>query len=457
MFSFLTNKLYKVYDLVRGVSSLQEEHLVIFFEEIKKNLIEADVPLSVINTIIEDIKKRVTGVKTQRNIKPGEYLAREFYNIILHLLQSNKEKGKKDILKNLIIESKKAKKPFLIFMVGLQGAGKTTTIGKILNTILEIGKKLGITADDLGVVSLDYDRPAAHEQLKIVADKLHVQSIALENVNNAVTAAHALKKKMIEEKKHQKIIIVDTAGRLAIDQKMMQELKEVYTILNPHESFLVLDIMMSQEGIEIAKTFFNTIKCSGIIITKVDSDAPGGIILGIVSFLSLPIVYITTGEKFYDIKIFDPESTTKRLLGMGELAELAKSAEKKIVENEKKVQESIKKGDVNFDDFINIMKMINSMGPMKHIISMLPRDMLGGVEVSTKQINDLSELNKKIFIMSTSMTKKERINPTLLSENNTRIIRVANGSGLHCDDIKQCLKFFFTLKDALKTYKRFFA
>lgn len=456
MFSFLTNKLYKVYDLVRGITSLKEDDLNSFFKEIKNHLIEADVSLVVINTIINDLKKKVTGVKTYKNIKPGEYLAREFHATILNLLQSNKEKGKKDILKHIVSESMRSKKPFLILFAGLQGAGKTTTIGKILFLILDIGKKLGICQKDLAVVSFDYDRPAAQEQLEIVASGLGVKIIKKNNQCELINAVREFKDQVNQNKFKERIILIDTAGRLAIDDAMMNELKKVDSILNPHEAFLVLDVMMSQEGSHVAKVFTEKINFSGIIMTKIDSDAPGGIILGLVHLLSLPIVYMTKGEKVEDIELFNPELVTKKLLGMGSIVELAKSAEKKISENEKSLQDSIKKGEVSFSDFLKIMKMIDSMGPMKSLLSMLPRDMIGGVEVSSAQLNQVTSFNRGIFIISYSMTKKEKDNPKLIMNDNSRILRISKGSGVPLNEVQRYMNMFFKMKEALVAYKRFF-
>lgn len=456
MFSFLTNKLYKVYDLVRGVTSLKEDDLNCFFEEVKNHLIEADVSLVVINTIIDDFKKKVVGVKTYKNIKPGEYLAREFYAIILNLLQSNKEKGKKDILKHIVSESSKSKKPFLVLFAGLQGAGKTTTIGKVLFLILDFGKKLGVYQNDLAVISFDYDRPAAQEQLEIVAAGLGVKIIKKNENCGLIDSVKDFKRQINENKFKERIILVDTAGRLAIDDLMMDELKQVDSILSPHESFLVLDVMMSQEGANVAKIFSDKIHFSGVIMTKIDSDAPGGVILGLVHLLSLPIIYMAKGEKVEDIELFNPELVAKKLLGMGSIAELAKSAEKKMTEHEKSLQESIKKGEVNFSDFLKIMKMINSMGSMKNIISMLPRDMIGGVEISSNQLNQVASFNRGIFIISYSMTEKEKKNPDLIVQNDSRMLRISRGSGIPLSEVRGYINMFFKMRDALKAYKKFF-
>lgn len=458
MFSFLTDKLYKIYDLMKGVNSLDETSLHSFFILIKDNLIQADVPLVIIDKITTDLKKRVIGVKINRNIMPGEYLAREFYAVILHLLQSNnKESLRKDIIKNFVLESKKSKKPFLLFVIGLQGAGKTTTIGKIIHTILHHNPKLSIFEDDLSVVSLDYDRPAAREQLKLVAQSLKVDSIFIDDAKNAVDGAHKLYNMINSQQIKKNIIIVDTAGRLVIDSAMMAELKEVYQVLKPQEVFLIIDNMISQEGVAIAQSFVKSIPCSGCIVTKIDSDAPGGIILGLTSLLSLPILYVATGEKPSDVKLFDPVATAKRLVGMGEMFELVKIAEKKIAQAEEaSIKESIKKGDININDFITILNAINKMGPMKQIFSMLPKSVLGDIEISNDKMSEIEKFNKCIIILSQSMTNKEKLFPNILQQSEQRKVRIAKGAGIPFAIANNYIDLFFKMRSGFNAYKKFF-
>lgn len=456
MFSFLTNKLYKVFDLMKGINSLDESSLKDFFEVMRNNLIEADVPLVIIDKIVDNLNKKLIGTKINRNIKPGEYIAREFYNILLDLLQSNNKEGyRREILKNFVLESKKAKKPFILFLVGLQGAGKTTTIGKILHLMLEVGEKNGIKEKDLAVVSLDYDRPAAREQLSIVANSMHVDSISLFS-SDSISAAHELQDKIENNKIDKRIIIVDTAGRVTLDRKMMDELKKMQQIIKPKEIFLVIDSMVSQEGVTIAEEFTKAVPCSGCIVTKVDSDAPGGIILGICYLLSLPILYITVGEKISDIKKFDPVATAKRLLGMGEIFELAKIADKKIAAAEEdQIKKAFQKDNVDMNDFIRILNAIKEIGPLKQMVSMLPRQLLGGVEIDSKKINEMEAFTDSIRYLAGSMTKKERLCPDLLQGNQSRIMRIANGSGISIEAARACLDSFFNMRQGFKMLKKF--
>lgn len=456
MFSFLTDKLYDIYEKMKGVTTLDETTLQPFFSLIKNNLIEADVPFVIIDRIINDLKTKILGAKISKHISAGEYLAKEFYTIILHLLQSNQDNNKKEALYNFVIGSKQTKKPFLLFLVGLQGAGKTTTVGKIIYSILEYKKKTNIHSEDLGVISLDYDRPAAQEQLRLVAEGQKVDYIKIDNTKNGIAAATKLQEMIQKQEIHKKIIIVDTAGRLSIDTQMMAELKQIYTILKPQEVFLTIDTMISQEGIDIAKSFTQTIRCSGCIITKIDSEAPGGIILGLTSLLTLPILYITFGEKYTDIKQFDPISAAKKLIGMGEIHSLVKSAEEKIAnEEEKMLEEAFKRGDINIDEFIKIINLLSKMGPLKHIFSMIPRNMLGGMQIDNSSLSQIEQFNKSMVIISSSMTKKERRAPNLIINNPLRKKRIALGSGIKIEVLEQNLNLFLKMRTAFNGYKQF--
>ena len=453
MFSFLTNKLYDIYQKMQGITSLNEENLAPFLKMIKNTLIESDVSFEVVNGIIESLKNRVIDVKIPKQILAGEYLAKEFYTIILHKLKSNK--SKKDSFHELINDISKTDQPLIIFLVGLQGAGKTTTVGKIIH-LLRTQKIKKIQQADIGVISLDYDRPAAAEQLKLVAQGSDVEYISLSKTTNSIEAAQELKKNIKNKSIDKKIIIVDTAGRLVFETTMMEELKKLYEILTPKEVFLVIDIMISQEGVNVARAFVDAIPCSGCIITKVDSEAPGGIILSITSLLSLPILYLTFGEKQQHIQEFDPATIAKKLIGMGEISSLVKSAEEKIAKEEEKIlEEAFKRGDITIDEFARLIELLSKMGPLKHIVSMIPRSMLGGAEINNSTFSQIELFNKRIVIMSSSMTKKERRVPALLLNNNQRIKRISKGCGISLSDIEASLHLFFKMRTAFNSFKHF--
>jgi signal recognition particle subunit SRP54 len=454
MFSFLTNKIYSIYEKMRGITALDEATLKPFFPMIKENLIEADVSIEIIDKIIENLKKRVLDVKVPKHISAGEYFAKEFYAVILHLLQSNKTK--KNLFFECVKEAKESKKPLLLFLVGLQGAGKTTTVGKIIHLLLQEGKKKKLTSDELGVISLDYDRPAAQEQLKVVSKQLQIEYIETKKASHSIEAAQYLQETIENNQTKKKIIIVDTAGRLSVDTHMMNELRSLYTILHPKEILLIIDTMISQEGITVAKAFSEAVPCTGCIITKTDSDAPGGIILGISTLLTLPILYLTFGEKYQDIKEFDAASTTKKLIGMGEIQTLIKSAEEKIAKEEERViEDAFKRGDITIDEFIKMITLLKKMGPLKQLFSMIPRSMLGGAEVNQDTFSHIEQFNHRIEILSYSMTKKEKRTPTLLLNNSQRIRRISSGSGISEKTTKETLDLFFKMRQAFNGFKQF--
>jgi signal recognition particle subunit SRP54 len=457
MFSFLTNKLYNIYDRIKGISSLDDAALNSFFSIIEENLVDADVPRSIIEKINEEIKKRVSGVKLRGGVTVQEFLAREFHLVILHLLQGNYDKQKqKNFLKDFLVEVKQAKKPLLLMAIGLQGAGKTTTIGKLIHTILSNSYGISLSSEDLAVASLDYDRPAAQEQLTITAQTLGVEALQMSSVGNAIRGAQSLKNTLLEISLKKKIIIVDTAGRLSIDSQMMQELREVYDILLPERVLLVIDSMISQEGIAVATTFVETIPSDGVVITKTDSEARAGIILGITTLLSVPILYTTHGEKYSDITSFSPEKATKKLLGMGDLYELSERARQKISNfDEESIRSSIKRGDLSIDQFLKIIAMINQMGPLKNTLGMIPRSFLGGRDVKEQDISSIESFGNAIKVLALSMTKKEKKHPVLIQKYPSRFLRISQGAGIKQEEAKKVIDHFFLLREKLLLFKNF--
>ncbi len=341
-------------------------------------------------------------------------------------------------------------------LTGLQGAGKTTTVGKILHLMIKLMTP-GIKAEEVGVVSLDYDRPAAREQLKIVAEGMHVESISLPQATNAESGAKQLLELIQEKKIDKKIIIVDTAGRLVVDTKMMNELKQVYTILKPQRVFFVIDSMVSQEGVSIAEAFVKAVPTDGVVVTKIDSDAPGGIILGISTLLTIPVLYLTHGEKYCDIRVFDPVSAAKKFLGMGDLAELAKIAEKKIeAADEEAIKESLKKGQLSIDEFIKIITLIKSMGSLQHMLSFIPKSFFNGMEINNEHLNAFESFSAKIVFLANSMTAKERKNPVLWENNSQRIQRISRGAGLAEAEAIKIFEAFFAMRKKFGMMKNFF-
>ena len=457
MFSYLSKKFDKICDSIKGISLLDESSMKDFFEIVKSNLLDADVSLIVIDKIINTLKEKCIGIKLSKKITAEEFISKQFKDIVIDLLGGDSY-TKKDLIFNLAnnIITNKNNSPIIITFSGLQGAGKTTLISKFIYRLLKKSDKK-INSNDIAVSSLDYDRPAGRKQLSILAEKFNIESLIYENINNAEDAAKNLVNDI--KNKNKKILLVDLAGRTSLDSSMMNELKEVIKILNPNYNFLVMDSMIGQEGLSIAKDFSNVINFYGAIITKVDSEAPGGIILGLTTILNLPIKYISHGEKPDEFDIFNPIRATERLLGMGDIIGLAEIANTKLAsEEELVITESIKRGDLNIDEYSSMIKMLNKMGPLKNLISMIPKSMLAGkgMNINSDMLDDMEKFNIKFEHMRTSMNPKERKYPNLILENPSRIERIRKGSGLTKDEIHKILEKYKSMRINMKNFKNQF-
>jgi signal recognition particle subunit SRP54 len=451
MFSFLTNKFYDVFDSLRGISKLDEESLSNFFQKVKDNLIQADVPLKVIDLLIDNLKKECIGIKISKHLKPDEYVSKKLLDNLINLLGGS-NKSKKDFIYSFIFKSNKFRKnPIIISVAGLQGAGKTTLISKLANKVLGFGLK--IKKESVACLSLDFDRPAAKEQLKILSESIGIDFLEYHDLKNPIDVANRFKKEQAVLKKE--IIFIDVAGRLSNDKDSMMELDNIFKIISPDINLLVIDAMMGQGGIEIIEEFTKLAKFDGAIITKVDSEAGGGIVLGIVKILSLPILYSSYGEKPDEIEIFNPERAAGLILGDGDIIGMAEIASKKILKEDVEAMENaIKRGDITIDEYVKLLESIEKMGPMKNIISMAPRNIIAGGEISDENIQDVERGNKNFKAMRNSMTKKERRFPSMVIGSQSRRIRIAKGSGLQEKEIVRLLEFYNVIKGQMKMFKK---
>jgi signal recognition particle subunit SRP54 len=451
MFSFLTNKFYDVFDALRGISKLDEESLSIFFQKVKDNLIQADVPLKVIDILIDNLKKDCIGVKISKHLKADEYVSKKLFDTLIHLL-GGINKTKKDFIHSFIFKSNKFNKsPIIISVAGLQGAGKTTLISKLANRIL--GFDFKINKADIACLSLDFDRPAAKEQLKVLSQNMGICFLEYDDVKNPIDLANKFKKD--ESVLNKKIIFTDVAGRLSNNKESMHELENIFKIINPDINFLVVDAMIGQSGVDIIEEFAKSIKFEGVIVTKIDSEAGCGVVLGIVSILSLPIIYSSYGEKPDEIEIFNPERAAGLILGNGDIIGMAEVASQKILKEDSQIVESaIKRGDITIDEYVKLLESIEKLGPMKNLISMVPRNMLVGGNVSDEKIQLVEKGNKNFKAMRNSMTKKERRVPTLVVENQSRRMRISRGSGLSEKEVVILLEFYNAIKGQMKMMKK---
>ena len=394
--------------------------------ELKKSLLKADVNHKVVKTLIDQVQ-----IETRQNgIGKDQFL--EALRKALHdLLEIGGNRG-------FIFTSKP---PTVILMTGLQGSGKTTTTGKLAYYLKNKQKKVMVVAADL-------QRLAAVEQLRQITAQIGVELYEDESTKNPVEVVKAALKKA--ENSLYDVVLIDTAGRLAIDEELMQELQEVKKAANPSEIFYVADSLTGQDAVKTATSFKEQIGIDGVILSKYDGDSKGGVALGLASQVEVPLRFIGSGEKMEDLEIFLPERVVNRLMGSGDIEGLAEKTASAIDEKTaKKLTKKIQKGEFNFNDFLEQMESIKKMGSMSSIMGMIP-----GMGNMSKAIKDFdfensSEL-KNIRAMVSSMTKKERENPDLL--NNARKQRIANGCGLSIVEVNRMIKQF---KNAGKMAKKF--
>ncbi|TKX30523.1 signal recognition particle protein [Campylobacter aviculae] len=396
-------------------------------ETLKKSLLKADVHHKVVKDLLvlveEDVKKNGIGQK--------QFLNALKVNLEYILNVNGKNQG-------FVFAPKP---PTIVLMTGLQGGGKTTSTIKLANYLKLRNKKVLVAACDL-------QRLAAVEQLKQLCNTNEIELFYIENETNPIEVA----KKALEKVNSSMVdvLLVDTAGRLAIDEILMNELKDIKEALNPHEVFYVADAMSGQDGVKTAASFNEALGITGVILSKFDADTKGGVALGIAKQIGIPLRFIGVGEKIADLEIFIPDRIVSRIMGEGDLATLAEKTAAIIDEKEaKKLNQKIKKGEFNFNDFLNQMESIKKLGSMKSLIGMIP-----GLSNINSELKDLDLDNSKeilhIKAMISSMTPKERENPDLL--NNARKRRIAEGAGLSQIEVNRFLKQF---ANAAKLAKRF--
>jgi signal recognition particle subunit SRP54 len=452
MFSYLSNKLEKVVDYLKGVEHITDESMQKVVSSIENALLESDVPNSAIESFIEDLKKRCIGTKISKKLKADEFVSKQLYDVLVDSLGGINQSNKDFIYLKYEEHKKINTSPFTIALAGLQGVGKTTAIGKLIHH-LKNKDCLRISENDIAVISLDYIRPAAREQLKILASQNNVDFFEFENSNNILeyTDLAFIKAKELNKK----ILIFDTAGRTSVDTNMTNELNQIWKKVSPNSGFLVIDSMSGQKGLDIAKTFSKEISFNGIIATKMDSDSPGGVMLGLSRDLKLPILYASTGEKPDEFEIFNPIRVARRILGIGDFLSLAEIAREKIVQSEEEIIKSaFKSGDLTINQYIKVLKMIEKMGPLKKVLSMMPRQMMNQ-QISDEQLDFLETSSKNFRYMCDSMNKKEKRSPDLVYMNSSRRRRIALGSGLSEHNIELLLKQYRVMKEQMKGLSKF--
>jgi len=428
MFENLTNKLESIFSKLKKAPSLNEEQVDSGLKEIRLALLEADVALPVVKEFIEQIKPKAIGQEIIRSTSPGQMLVKIVYDELVNFL------GEKNKELNL-----NAVPPVCILLVGLQGSGKTTSAAKLAKLVeTKYNKKVFL-------VSLDVYRPAAQEQLKVLAETNQINHLPimegqqpLDITNRAINAAKL---------NGSDVIIFDTAGRTQIDLMMMNEIKQIKELLKPTETILVADSLTGQIAATVAKEFDAAVDISSIILTRVDGDGRGGAALSMKHITNKPIKYIGVGEKIDDLELFYPDRIANRILGMGDIVSLVEKASQGLDEEKiKKAEEQFKKGLFTLDDYLAQLRQMKKMGGMEGVLSLLP-----GVSKIKQQMENAS-IDEKIITTNEaiilSMTKKEREDPKVI--NGSRKKRIAAGAGADISTINKLLKQFKMMTEMMK-------
>lgn len=427
MFKSLTNRLEPILKALKGRGKLNEENIKESLREIRIALLEADVNIYVAKNFIKAVSEKAVGEKVLKSITPGHQVVKIVHNELIHLLGSQSSS---------INFSQKP--PSIILMIGLQGSGKTTTSGKL-------AKKFKAEGKEPFLVPADVYRPAAIEQLMILGEKLGIKVFNAGGQKDPVKIC----KSAYEEASQKGLnpLIIDTAGRLHIDDQLMEELKNIKSAIQPKEILLVADAMMGQEAVNIAQAFNKNLGIDGVILTKMDGDARGGAALSIREITQKPIKFIGVGEKLDALEVFHPDRMASRILGMGDILSLVEKAEASITEeNAQDLYKKIKKEDFTLEDFRDQLTQIKNLGPLDQLAGMIP-----GMKANKNIKIDEKALVKTEAIIN-SMTAQERLKHQLL--NGSRKKRIARGSGTHVADINRLLKQFVQSKKMMKKFSK---
>lgn len=429
MFNSFSEKVSSIFDKLRRSGVLREEDVDTALREIRIALLEADVSLDIARKFISEVKERAIGQNVLKSVSPGQMVIKIVYDYIVELL------GNAEPI-NL------NKSPYKIMLVGLQGAGKTTTAAKLANFFSKKNKKILLASTDIY-------RPAAIDQLKILSSKvknaLFLQDESDKNLSTAEIAKNALKNLKESESN---VLIIDTAGRLQIDEIKMDELVELEKIIQPDEIILVSNIMTGQESFNVAKRFSEILNISGIILTQVDGDARGGVALSMKSVTNCPIRFLCVGEKLEDIEPFNAERIASRMLDMGDIVSLVEKAQENFSQEEAFADlNKMQKGVFTFDDLATQMERMSKMGGLKMIIKMLPQSKQIQDAMAAQGLSDQTIARSLAIIKS--MTKKEKVNYKLL--NGSRKKRIAKGSGTTIQEVNKLIKQY---ENALTLFKR---
>jgi signal recognition particle subunit SRP54 len=424
MFENLSERLERSFKLLKGQGTITEINVAETLKEVRRALLDADVNYKIAKQFTDTVKQKAIGQDVLKSVKPSQMMIKIVHDELTELMGGQKS--------DINIKTN----PSVILIAGLQGSGKTTFSGKLAKHLkTKRGKQPMLVAGDVY-------RPAAIEQLKVLGTQVEVPVYTEdENKNPVEIARNAIRE---AKKGGYDVIIIDTAGRLAVDEAMMKEIAAVKSAVNPQETLFVVDSMTGQDAVNTALEFNNTINFDGVVLTKLDGDTRGGAALSIKSVVNKPIKFVSTGEKMDALDIFYPERMADRILGMGDIVSLVEKAQEQFDEEEaKKLQKKIARDQFDFNDFIAQIQQIKKMGNMKDLMSMIP-----GVGKAIKDLDIDDNAFKSIEAIIYSMTPEERTNPALL--NGSRRKRIADGSGTTVAEINRLIKQFEDTKKIMK-------
>ena len=422
-FEGLSSKLQDITKRLRGKARITESDLKEMLREVKLALLEADVNYMIVKEFIASVQEKALGQDVLKSLTPGQQVIKIVKDELVELLGGTESKI--NFTPN---------PPTVIMLVGLQGSGKTTTAGKLANLLRKQGKKPLL-------VACDVYRPAAIKQLQVVGAQLNIPVFANEQSKDVV---HIAKQAMSTAmSKLNDVVILDTAGRLHIDEELMQELKNVKVNVKPHEILLVVDGMTGQDAVNVAKSFNENLGIDGVVLTKLDGDTRGGAALSVKKVTGRPIKFAATGEKLSDIEVFHPDRMAQRILGMGDVLSIIEKAEESFdLEEAEKIEKQLKKKEFDLDDYLTQLRQIKKMGSFSSLLKLVPgMNQLKDVKIDDKEF-------VRIEAMICSMTKAERKNPKLL--NGGRRVRIAKGSGTSVQEINKFMKSFEMTQKMMK-------
>ena len=424
MFENLSERLEKSFKILKGQGKITEINVAETLKEVRRSLLDADVNYKIAKEFTNTVKEKALGMNVLTAVKPGQMMVKIVHDELIQLMGGTH------------VDINIKGNPAVILMSGLQGSGKTKFSGKLANLLKTKRGKHPL------LVACDVYRPAAIEQLKVLGEQIGVSVYSEEGNNDPVKIAlNAVKEARATGKD---VVIVDTAGRLAIDEQMMNEIAAIKKAIDPEETLFVVDAMTGQDAVNTAKEFNDRLNFDGVILTKLDGDTRGGAALSIRTVVSKPIKFVGTGEKLEALDVFHPERMADRILGMGDIVSLVEKAQEQFdAEEAKKLQKKIAKNQFNFNDFLSQIQQIKKMGNIKDLASMIP-----GVGKALKDVDIDDDAFKGVEAIIYSMTPEERENPELI--NGSRRKRIASGSGTTIQDVNRLLKQFDESKKMMR-------